>query len=332
MNRIGLLLILVIGLILNDAFAFEALPKKDKSQKAFLVTGATSGIGKNITETLAANGHYVYAGARKQKDIEMLNKIANVQAVKLDVTDQSDIDSAVKFIEKEGRGLDGLINNAGVGVFAPLIEMSEADIQFQMDVNLFGPYRVSKAFAPLIIKSKGRINTIGSISGASVGRFFGAYSMSKFAVEAFTDAMDLEMQKFGVKVSVVEPGNYNSKIAQSALKRMKKNADKNVKSLYEEEFKGLSQYLTSDRSRYKEPDDVAKAVMDAMLSPNPKKRYMVVPAQGEAEWAIRGLIRRMAQMNHGQEFSYDRDALINILDEELIRLQPSVKQAVEKVQ
>ncbi|MBT5218310.1 MAG: SDR family NAD(P)-dependent oxidoreductase [Woeseia sp.] len=93
--------------------------------------------------------------ARKAADIEALNAIENVQGIRLDVTVQEEIDAAVAHITKEGRGLYGLVNNAGVAVLGPLIEVSEADMQFQMDVNLFGPYRVSKAFAPLIIESRG---------------------------------------------------------------------------------------------------------------------------------------------------------------------------------
>ncbi len=310
----------LIGLIIISFTVLGVVKAEQQDkQKAILVTGATSGIGKNIALTLADKGYFVYAGARKQKDMDALNKIPNIQAVRLDVTVQEDIDKAVDFIAKQGRGLYGLINNAGVGVFAPLIEMSEDDIQFQMDVNVFGPYRVTKAFAPLIIESKGRISTISSISGANVSRFLGAYGMSKFAVEAFTDALYLEMEKFGVKVSVVEPGNYNSRIVDSALKRMKKKADK---SLYEDDFNGLLQYLANDRPRNKEPDDVSAAVVDALFSSTPKARYMVVPVKSEGEWAIRGMIKRMAQMNHNHQFSFSRDELIKILDQELEKLSP----------
>ncbi|WP_251357814.1 SDR family oxidoreductase [Kangiella sp. TOML190] len=323
----GLFLSTISSMVVSISFADEkTIPEVNAAkQKAVLVTGATSGIGKNIAMTLADKGYFVYAGARKQKDIDALNAINNVQAVKLDVTKQSDIDAAVEFIQTQERGLYGLVNNAGVGVFAPLIEISEEDMQFQMDVNLFGPYRVTKAFAPMIIESKGRISTIGSISGANASRFFGAYSMSKFAVEAFTESLAQEMAKFGVGVSVVEPGNYNSKIAASALKRMEKNAKKNFKSLYQQEFQGLSKYLTGDRSRFKEPDDVSAAVMDALFSETPKTRYMVVPVASEGEWALRGMIKRMVQMNHAHQFSLSRDQLIEILDQELGKLQPNSK-------
>ena len=123
-------------------------------QKAVLVTGASSGLGRVMAETMAAKGYFVYAGARKDEDIEELNRIENIQAIRLDVNEPEQIEAAVKTIENAGRGLYGLVNNAGVVVLKPLIEIDEQDFHFQMDVNIFGPYRVTRAFAPLIIESK----------------------------------------------------------------------------------------------------------------------------------------------------------------------------------
>ena len=136
-----------------------------QAQKAVLVTGASSGIGRKIAEVLAANGHFVYAGARKDTDLAELNAMDNIEAVRLDVTVQADIDAAVARITEAGRGLHGVVNNAGVAVFKPMNETTEADIDFVFDVNVYGPYRISKAFTPLLIASKGRTTTIGSISG-----------------------------------------------------------------------------------------------------------------------------------------------------------------------
>ena len=163
------------------------------SQKAVLVTGASTGIGRKITEKLAAEGYFVYAGARKDEDIEALNLIENVRAVRLDVTIQEDIDAAVNTVEAGGLGLYGLVNNAGVNVLAPLIEIDEAELDFLFDVNIYGPYRITKAFAPLIIESQGRISNISSISGTLSGPLYGIYSMSKHALEAYTDSLTIEM-------------------------------------------------------------------------------------------------------------------------------------------
>ena len=198
--------------------AAEAQPQAD--QKAVLVTGASSGIGLKITEVLAGRGIHVYAGARKQADLERLEAMDNVTSVRLDVTDQTEIDAAVAKITAAGRGLHGLVNNAGVAIVAPLIEVDESELDFIFDVNIYGPYRVTKAFAPLIIESKGRITTISSISGILSGTLFGPYSMSKHAMEAYGDSLAREMARFDVKVSLVEPGNYKSKIGETLKKRM----------------------------------------------------------------------------------------------------------------
>jgi NAD(P)-dependent dehydrogenase (short-subunit alcohol dehydrogenase family) len=285
-------------------------------QKAILVTGASTGIGRNIAETLAAEGYFVYAGARKRADIDALSAIENIRGIRLDVTVQEEIDAAVETIRAEGRGLYGLVNNAGVAVVWPMIEVDEADMQFQMDVNLFGPYRVTRAFAPLIIESQGRITTTGSISGILSGTFAGPYSMSKHAIEAFTDSLAREMEKFGVRVSVVEPGNYNSDISDTLRKRIEQRGQTVEDSLFEEE---LEQRMNrpSDRSQYKEPDEVSAAFMHALFDENPKRRYMVVPNQYEAEITIKKAIEELVQLNEGHQYSYDREALIAMLDEAL---------------
>jgi NAD(P)-dependent dehydrogenase (short-subunit alcohol dehydrogenase family) len=285
-------------------------------QKAVLVTGASTGIGRKITEVLAARGVFVYAGARKEKDLLELDAIDNVQSIRLDVTIQQDIDAAVETITGEGRGLYGLVNNAGVAILAPLIEVEESELDFIFDVNIYGPYRITKAFSPLIIESKGRVTTISSISGILSGTFFGPYSMSKHAMEAYSDSLAREMRKFDVKVSVVEPGNYNSAIGATLKKRMNARGVDLEGSRYQEEMQAIVDRV-GERSQHKEPDDVAQAVYHALFDESPKMRYMVVPDQEEAGWTIRKAIQELVELNQDHAFSYDRDALIQMLDEAL---------------
>ena len=288
-----------------------------QSQQAVLVTGASSGIGRKITERLAGQGYFVYAGARKAEDLRELNAIDNVQSIRLDVTIQEEIDAAVETVTQAGRGLYGVVNNAGVAVAGPLIETEEEDLHFQLNVNVYGPYRITKAFSPLIIEAQGRIINISSISGILSGAFIGAYSMSKHAVEAFTDALATEMAMLGVGVSVVEPGNYNSRIIETLRRRMDENDQTFAGSRYEEQLQGLLGALTGDRSQYKEPDEVAEAVVHALFDENPKRRYMVVPNEREAEITIRKAIEELVQLNEGHQFTYDRASLIAMLDEAL---------------
>jgi NAD(P)-dependent dehydrogenase (short-subunit alcohol dehydrogenase family) len=281
----------------SHTWAAEA-PKAD-APKAVLVTGASTGIGRNVTERLAKAGYIVYAGARKDADLAALNAIENVQAIRLDVTKQQDVDAAVATITRAGRGLYGLVNNAGVASVGPLATMNMDEIDLQLQVNVYGPVRMTRAFLPLLLESKGRITTIGSISGILAGKDLNAYSMSKHAMEAFTDSLATELAPQGVIVNIVEPGNFNSEIGASATKRT-----------------GVETRFT-DRTRYKQPDEVAAAVELALFEPTPKRRYMVTPDQGEAERTLRKQLEQLAQLNERQPYSYDRDTLVKMLDEAL---------------
>ena len=274
-------------------------------QRAVLVTGASTGIGRRITEVLAAQGHFVYAGARKAEDLAALSKIPNVQAIRLDVTSDADIAAAVDTITRGGRGLYGLVNNAGVAAVGTLREMKPEDFDFVMQVNVYGPYRVTRAVAPLIIASKGRITNISSISGVLSTAPLGAYSMSKHALEAFGDSLAADMEPLGVHVSLVEPGNYNSEIGASAAKR----------TPAPERF--------TNRTRYKDPLEVARAVEQALFEAKPKRRYLVVPDGNEADRTIRTAVQELAQLNERQAYSYDRDALVRMLDQALAQSPPA---------
>lgn len=305
-------------LLISISFATPVLAESEEPvQKAILITGATTGIGRSMAELMASKGHFVYAGARKDKDMEELNAIDNIQAVRLDVTDQEQIDAAVKTITEAGRGLYGLINNAGVGVIYPLIEVPESEFDFQMDVNLYGPYRVTKAFAPLIIESKGRISITGSISGILSGELFGVYSISKHGMEAFVDSLAREMERFDVKVSIIEPGNYESSIGDSLVRRMKSQGFDSSDSLYQADFDRMMSYMQNEAEEEADPIAVAQAAMHAMFDENPKRRYMVVPNQREAEITIRKAIEEVVQLNQGQEYSYSRDELVKMLEESM---------------
>jgi NAD(P)-dependent dehydrogenase (short-subunit alcohol dehydrogenase family) len=222
------------------------------------------------------------------------------------VTRQDEIDAAVKTITDAGRGLYGLVNNAGVLVISPLVEIDEQEFDFQMNVNVYGPYRITKAFAPLIIESKGRIATIGSIAGTLSSATWGPYSMSKHAMEAFEDALSGEMQQFGVNTSLIEPGTYQSKIADHAAKKAKESDRDDVTSTVD--------WLTNALAESGDPDDVSKAVMHALFDESPKSRYMVVPNQDQAYSTINRAMQRLVEQNTGQKYSYDRESLIEMLD------------------
>lgn len=311
----------------SSALAQDAIDQgtPDTASRAVLVTGASSGIGRLVTERLAAGGTFVYAGARKQKDLDDLNRIENVQAVRLDVTIEEEIDAAVQTIQAEGRGLHGIVNNAGVVSVGPLIEVEEEDIEFLFDVNVYGPYRISKAFSPLVIESKGRIVNISSISGVLSGTLFGAYSMSKHAIEAYTDSLAAEMGRFGVRVIAVEPGNYSSSIGRNMFDRMEEKGYTGEDSLYADDIKRMLAVFENYEASgdwNPEPHQVAEAVSHALFSDRPKEHYMVVPQQRQAEITIRKAIEELVRYNEGHRFSYARDELVEMLDEALAGSAP----------
>ena len=309
-RTLTLIAITVFGLLMYSAT--DAVAADNDAQKAVLVTGASSGIGLKITENLAANGFHVYAGARKEADLERLDAMDNVSSVRLDVTVQQEIDAAVEFVKDQGRGLHGVVNNAGVSAFSPLTSGPESDMDFVFNVNVYGPYRINKAFLPLLEESGGRTTTIGSIAGFSGTS--GIYSMSKFAVEAYTDSLAREIEDSGVHVSVVEPGGFKSNIGLSRAARALAAADK-----------GEIELTARQRERYEneearratrmEPDPVADAVLELLTVDNPRRRYMVTPNERQAHGTIKNAMRRVVQLNYDQPYAYDREGLIAVLDE-----------------
>jgi len=312
--RITLATTIVAVLLAGLSQPVLAVAADSDVQKAVLVTGASSGIGRNLAEALAGKGYFVYAGARKQADLDALNEIPNIQALRLDVTKQDEINAAVETVRAGDKGLYGLVNNAGVATLGPITEIDEEDLAWIFDVNVFGVYRVTKAFAPLIIESKGRIVNISSISGILSGMFWAPYGMTKHALEAYTDSLAQEMALFDVKVSAVNPGNYKSEIGIKESEILAKKSWAQPGSPYAEQFAGHIEYL-SDRSMYKEPDEVSAAIMQALFDESPKPNYLVVPNEREAGWTIRRIIEEMAELNADQAYSYSDEQLMQMVRE-----------------
>ena len=311
MHKITSLLIVAVLIIASPADSFAA------DQKSILVTGASTGIGRHLTESLAENGYHVYAGARKDTDLAALNAIENVTAVRLDVTKQDDIDAAVKLIGESDTGLYALVNNAGVGGGGEIADTPVKDQTFVYNVNVEGVYRVTKAFAPMIIESKGRISTTGSIAG-TLAAFpgFSAYSGSKHWIEALTDSLAEEMKPHGVAVSVIEPGNYKSSIRRSSVsRRMEKAKAAGVEIT--EEMKQQYEATAERELSYKEPDEVTEAFMHALFDDNPLRRYMVVPNVEEQSWTIRTKVNELLQLNQWGPHSFSRDELVRMIDDGL---------------
>ncbi|MDP5054522.1 MAG: SDR family NAD(P)-dependent oxidoreductase [Congregibacter sp.] len=299
------------GLLLVTV-AFATAAQSPASQKSILITGATSGIGRNLAESLAKEGHHVYAGARTDAEMAELDRIDNITAVRLDVTKQDEIDDVVRFIEERGTGLYALVNNAGIYDGGAVLDTDIDVLNLVYQVNVEGVLRTTKAFAPLVIESKGRIATTGSIAGTVSGPGFAAYSGSKHYIEAFTDSLAAELEPLGVSVSVIEPGNYQTQIRRSAVKRSMARMVGGggiITPGMEKQYKAMEEVELS----YKKPDDVTLAYKHALLADAPLRRYVVVPNANEQQLTIDTKIRELVELNSWGAYSYDNEELVKKL-------------------
>ena len=317
-------LVITLFVFSSSVFAYDGHGKK----KAVLVTGASSGIGLNITEHLVKSGYYVYAGARKEADLKRLDAMENVSSVKLDVTKDDEIAAAVKLVEAEGRGLYGVINNAGVGTFTRISEMSVGDINWIYDINVLGPHRVNQAFMPMLKDSKGRTATIGSISGYLSNPASGAYSMSKMAAEVYIEALDEDVQEYGMQAALIAPGAYKSKIREKVAMHMisgnyEMSADEEAMS--DEQRKQLTD-MRKRNDELKDPDEVSEAVLKFLSAEDPKTRYMVTPNENQARLTVQMAMTRMLDTNADQPYEFSREQLIKMMDE---MLNPPAEKAEE---
>ena len=301
--------------VVATLFVLQVVPQQSFAGegKAILVTGASTGIGRHLAEALAAEGYHVYAGARKDKDLAELDAIENITAVRLDVTKQDQVDAAVDKVRADGGGLYALVNNAGVGGGDFVADTPIDDQSFVYRVNVEGVYRTTKAFAPLLIESKGRVVTTGSIAGTVSWPGGSAYSGSKHWIEAFTDALAGEMAEHGVSVSVVEPGNYKSNIRRTSVAREHEKMKASGGELTEEMKEAYEKTAERELS-YKEPDEVTEAFMHALFSDAPLLRYMVVPNKREAKITIGTKINELVQLNQWSPHGFSRDELVQMLD------------------
>ncbi len=175
-------------------------------KKVILLTGASSGIGYQTTENLAKEGHVVYGAARRIEKMETLKQFG-VKPIYLDATDEESIKSAIDtIIGNEGR-IDVLINNAGYGSFGAVEDVDISEAKMQFEVNLFGLARLLQLVLPHMRKQKsGRIINVSSMGGRLTTYFGAWYHATKYALEAFSDALRMEVSDFGIDVSLIEPG------------------------------------------------------------------------------------------------------------------------------
>lgn len=312
------LLHLFSSLILSSSLLLtHSMVQADEGQKSVLVTGTSTGIGRNLAMALARSGYHVYAGVRKDKDYAALNAIENITAVRMDVTQRDEIDAVVELIRASGTGLYGLVNNAGVGGGGPIADTSVEQQTFVYNVNVEGVYRVTRAFAPFIVESRGRIATTGSIAGTLSWAGGSAYAGSKHWIEALTDALRLEMAPLGVSVSVIEPGNYQTHIRRNSVLRELERMQAASGGVMTDEMRQRYAATEERELSFELPDAVSEAFMHALFDDNPLPRYVVVPNAEEHAMTIAGKIEQLIQLNAWGPYSYSPEELTTALEQAL---------------
>jgi NAD(P)-dependent dehydrogenase (short-subunit alcohol dehydrogenase family) len=250
--------------------------------RAVVITGASTGIGATCALHLDGLGLQVFAGVRKIADGEALRSRGSTRLTPLllDVTDEQSIRHAAAFVDSRvgAAGLFGLVNNAGVVVAGPLEAVPIPDLRRQLEINVIGQVAVTQAFLPLIRKARGRIVNMGSIAGRATMPLMGPYSASKFALEAVTDALRLELQPWGIRVSIVEPGAIATPIWEKSQRdgaALEAAAPPAMTELYRDAIAAVKEAVVEAARRAIPPDAVARAVEHALLAPRPKTRYLV---------------------------------------------------------
>lgn len=244
--------------------------------KVVLITGASSGIGYATAELLSKGGYKVYAGARRLEKMEPLKKLG-VIPISLDVTNQESSEAAVKkIIDNEGR-IDILFNNAGYGSYGPIECVSLEEAQKQIDVNVMGVARMSKLVIPYMRKQKsGNILVTSSVGGKITSYLGGWYHVSKFAVEALSNSIRMDVKDFGIKVSVIEPSGVLTEWGEIAADHLEV-AGKGTP--YEKDCKSVADFYRAGYTAgktsavYNSPENLAKLVKKAIEAKNPKTRY-----------------------------------------------------------
>jgi len=301
-----------------------------------LITGASTGIGNHLARYLAGRGHTVYGTARKDADLAELKKIKNVVPIQLDVRKPDQIQAAFQLIEQAGKGLYGLVNNAGIGELGPLYNWTDEELYKIFDVNVFGVHRMTNAFVGLLVKSAGRIVNIGSQGGMITMKYFGPYTMTKHALEAYTVALDQELEPYGVRVSIVQPGGIVSNIGdnsfpgtlahfQNARELFKAESDQVLAGFTqpEEDDNNASQVDEPESASNRKPSSpliVSEAVYDALFSPKPKLRYLV-GTKWEGDRVIHSLIEKLLDENDNPMHNYSRQELCAYLEQHIAERQ-----------
>jgi NAD(P)-dependent dehydrogenase (short-subunit alcohol dehydrogenase family) len=253
-----------------------------KAQSVALVTGSSSGIGFETALHLARNGYKTYATMRNLEKSKNITQVANreklpIEVVQLDVNDDISVKRAIdKIVQAEDQRIDVLVNNAGYGLLGALEDLTIEEIKTQFETNFFGVIRVTQQVLPVMRKQKsGTIVNISSVGGRMGIPSLSAYHGTKFALEGLSESISYELEPFGIRVVVIEPGFIRTNIMNSSM-IAKKAQDPNspyfsLTQQLERSFKSAMENTSASSP----PEEVAKVVLQAVTSESPKLRYTV---------------------------------------------------------
>jgi len=264
--------------------------QQDSIDRAVVITGASTGIGAACALELDRRGWRVFAGVRTDAAGQRLRQQATgrLTPVMLDVTDSTQIGEAAQVVSAAvgDEGLCGLVNNAGIVVAGPLELIPLEHLRGQLEINVIGPVAVTQAMLPLLRIGRGRIVNVGSLNGRLVVPFLGPYCASKFALEAIADALRLELRRWGIAVSVVEPGSVKTPIwdkTEAEADRLAERAGARLDELYGRDLAAFRAMAHRQAEQGMPVQKVVRAVVHALTSRRPKTRY---PLGSQTRWAI----------------------------------------------
>ena len=242
-------------------------------KKVILITGASSGIGKDTAISLIKYGHVVYGAARR---LEMMQDIiqAGGHAIKMDILKERNIDDVVNQIIKEQNRIDVLINNAGYGLWGAVETISIDEAKRQFDVNIFGLAYLTKKIIPFMREQKsGKIINMSSMGGKVYTPFGAWYHATKYALEGWSDCLRIELKSFGIDVILIEPGVIKTEF-QDVM--MDSTVERSIGTPYEKKLKALEKATQEMYTRGigSPPSTITKLIIKAINSHNPKRRYV----------------------------------------------------------
>jgi len=254
------------------------------ADRTYLVTGASTGIGKACALHLDRRGHHVLAGVRKEEDADRLRREGSTRLtpVMLDIADEARIEAVAKEAAEivGSTGLAGVVNNAGVARGGPLEYLPMDEWRQQLEINVLGQVAVTKAMLPLIRRAGGRIVFIGSVGGRIAQPLMGPYNASKFAIEGIAESLRQELHPWSIHVSLVEPGAVATEIwakGKEKADELERTLPAEALQLYGDQVAAIRQGLERQERAGIDPFRVAKVVEHALVSSRPRARYLVGP-------------------------------------------------------